>query len=531
MTTKALSQLKILVASLLLVTIVVLCPRLAFGATSDWIGYGDSGNGSSYVTRNTPTATCNLNWTFDYNAITGSTFASCSEPVLYNDNVVIAVNKNLYQINKTTGKVASQMELLSTIGYTTRTFVSGTKLIVPLNEGITQCIDLDTMQSLWVTSKITNLTQTTATIRSQGSYVYISTCDVNFSTSTYNNGHLQKINVESGEIVWEYISSNEGYYWTGPAIVGQYILSLTSQGTVDVISCESGSKISSISLGSNALSDCIYNSSKGEIYVVTENGALNILSLSSSGQVTLLSTSNIGLKATQNTGLSRVVSTPVLADNYLIIGGQTENASALSIVNLNDYSSSVITTANGQSLPLGGVRGSSLVSKVEQDIYVYFTVNNAVTQDYINYTSGGGIYMYKLGDTDSSILYDATNFNQYCDSPVIADLSGNLYYINDSGNLFGLSSVTTPVPTPFPVPTPEQNSSVAEQVTPSGNEAIETLNLDTAQAEYSAIDTPTTTSSELAETSDAFAGYIVVFYLAFFVSLLSVIVYCNSKSK
>lgn len=38
-------------------------------------------------------------------------------------------------------------------------------------------------------------------------------------------------------------------------------------------------------------------------------------------------------------------------------------------------------------------------------------------------------------------IYDAAGHYQYCDSPVIADASGNLYYINDSGTLFKLGAV------------------------------------------------------------------------------------------
>ena len=59
----------------------------------------------------------------------------------------------------------------------------------------------------------------------------------------------------------------------------------------------------------------------------------------------------------------------------------------------------------------------------------------------INYSAGGGVYRYTLGDAEATQIYDAAGHYQYCDSPVIADASGNLYYINDSGTLFKLGAV------------------------------------------------------------------------------------------
>ncbi len=70
--------------------------------------------------------------------------------------------------------------------------------------------------------------------------------------------------------------------------------------------------------------------------------------------------------------------------------------------------------------------------------YVYFTVNSADSKDYVNYSAGGGVYRYTLSDAEATQIYDAAGHYQYCDSPVIADASGNLYYINDSGTLFKL---------------------------------------------------------------------------------------------
>ena len=75
------------------------------------------------------------------------------------------------------------------------------------------------------------------------------------------------------------------------------------------------------------------------------------------------------------------------------------------------------------------------------------------------------MYVYRVGDAEASLLFDATGaYANYCDSPVIADEQGNLYYINDSGHLIALKAAqrqpepdpepAPPVPEPEPVPEP-----------------------------------------------------------------------------
>lgn len=79
------------------------------------------------------------------------------------------------------------------------------------------------------------------------------------------------------------------------------------------------------------------------------------------------------------------------------------------------------------------------MSAQEDGTYVYFTVNYGESADFVNYTSGGGVYRYKLGGSEATGAFSATGHNNYCDSPIACDSKGNLYYINDSGTLFKLS--------------------------------------------------------------------------------------------
>ena len=131
---------------------------------------------------------------------------------------------------------------------------------------------------------------------------------------------------------------------------------------------------------------------------------------------------------------------PTLYGNKLIVGGEVSGGSALAIVDLdNDFATTLVSSADGSALPIGGIKGAPLVSAQADGTYVYFTVNYGATSDYVNYTSGGGVYRYKLGDAQATGAFSATGHNNYCDSPIACDAKGNLYYINDSGTLFKLN--------------------------------------------------------------------------------------------
>lgn len=189
-------------------------------------------------------------------------------------------------------------------------------------------------------------------------------------------------------------------------------------------------------LGAVANADCIADPSNGStFYQMTHDGKLHVISLSAKGVLSEQKTVDLGL--TNN------LSAPAVSGDNLIVGGQTATGSALVLYNLKTGKTTMVAAADGKALPAGlnGIAATPLVSVQGGKTYVYFTVNSADSKDYVNYSAGGGVYRYTLGDAEATQIYDAAGHYQYCDSPVIADASGNLYYINDSGTLFKLGAV------------------------------------------------------------------------------------------
>ena len=366
----------------------------------------------------------------------------------------------MLKIDSSTGEVVAQANLVSSIGYTTRPIYAQGVIMVPLDGGAVQALTADNLTTVWATDKLSDSAQSNSAITVNGNYAYVGTCDVDFAAGTYDNGFLTCINILTGAVVWQHNNANEGYYWGGAVNVGGYTVVATSAGTVEVLS-GAGSVISTVSLGALVNSSCVASADGKTLYVMSRDGKLHVLAIDEQGS----------LKETKvvDLGLSGCASMPTVNGSTMYVGGEVESgAAALAIVDLKSLESTLVTQADGALLPgvkgYGGIKAAPLVSTQNGETYVYFTVNYGESGDWVNYTSGGGVYRYKVGDAQATLAYDAKGFNNYCDSPVICDAEGNLYYINDSGILFKLvgggvkpSPAPDPAPAPQPGPAPQPN--------------------------------------------------------------------------
>lgn len=354
-----------------------------------------------------------------------------------NGNVYLAVNKRLLKIDAESGKVLAESNLQTAIGYTTRPIYTKGLVIVPLDGGAVQALTADTLTTVWVTDSVSKSAQSNSQLTVDGNYLYVGTVDVDYGTSTYNNGHLTRINILTGAVSWQHVNADEGYYWTSATVGDGYILVPTSAGTVEMLSKSTGDVLGSVSVGAIVNSGCVLSKDGKHAYVISRDGKLHVLALSDANA---RASSRISEERVIDLGLTGCACMPTLYGNKLIVGGEVSGGSALAIVDLdNDFATTLVSSADGSVLPAGGIKGAPLVSVQADDTYVYFTVNYGGTSDYVNYTSGGGVYRYKMGDAQATGAFSAAGHNNYCDSPIVCDAKGSLYYINDSGTLFKLS--------------------------------------------------------------------------------------------
>ena len=410
---------------------------------TDWKSDWDGKSNAVVENVSTPTGALASSWTFDWKAYSGSAYPNASEPIVVNGNVYLAVNKRLLKIDAGSGKVLAESNLKTAVGYTSRPIYANGLVIVPLDGGAVQALTADALTTVWVTDSVSRTAQSNSQLTVDGNYLYVGTVDVDYGTNTYNNGHLTRINILTGAVSWQHVNADEGYYWTSTTVGDDFVLVPTSAGTVEMLSKSSGDVLGSVSVGALVNSSCVLSADGSHAYLISRDGKLHVLAISDGDSRDADAASRITEERVVDLGLTGCACAPTMLDGKLIIGGEVNGGSALAIVDLNNnFATTLVTTADGSQLPagLGGIKGAPLVSTQADGTYVYFTVNYGESSDYVNYTSGGGVYRYKLGDAEASGVFSATGHNNYCDSPIACDAQGNLYYINDSGTLFKLNA-------------------------------------------------------------------------------------------
>ena len=409
---------------------------------TDWKSDWDGKSNAAVENVSTPTGALASSWTFDWKAYSGSAYPNASEPIVVNGNVYLAVNKRLLKIDAKSGKVLAESNLKAAVGYTSRPIYAYGLVIVPLDGGAVQALTADALTTVWVTDSVSETAQSNSQLTIDGNYLYVGTVDVDYGTSTYNNGHLTRINILTGAVSWQHVNADEGYYWTGATVGDDYVLVPTSAGTVEMLSKSSGDVLGKVSVGAVVNSTCVLSADGSHAYLISRDGKLHVLAISDGDSRDADAASRITEERVVDLGLTGCACVPTTTyDGKLIVGGEVAGGSALAIIDpANNFAKTLVSSADGTALPAGGIKGAPLVSVQGKDAYVYFTVNYGESPDFVNYTSGGGVYRYKLGDAEASGVFSATGHYNFCDSPIACDAQGNLYYINDSGTLFKLNA-------------------------------------------------------------------------------------------
>ena len=423
-----------------------------------WNGFANGGSGSSTdaltPTTKTDTPSWALNLLTEEQQKAGANF-SASDPIAANGKVYLVTGASVYggktwnavlkEIDSATGSVVRSLGLGSSMDSTCRPVIAQGIILIPLSGGYLQAVSAKTFETLWYSDAFAMQNLSSLTV--DGDYVYINTLDY-WSGDNVQNGTVRRINIHTGAIAGSVSVADGGYYWSGGLMVNGYYVVGGDFGQVRVYSADLSKLVGSIKLsGGNIRSALVLHD--GFVYAVTrDDGTLHKLTIGSDGSVTEAAKVQFAAYST---------STPVFSGKYAFIGGATANnwksmakakakakakATAkglLSIIDLSDMSVRQITKADGEDLGFES-KGTPLVSTHDGETYVYFTLNGA-KGNWPNYTTGGGVYMYKLGDAEATeVFVPGSGYANYCMASVVCDQFGNLYYTNDSGHLFCVKS-------------------------------------------------------------------------------------------
>ena len=409
-----------------------------------WNGFANGGSGSATDALTPTTKTDKPSWAL--NLLTeeqqkAGANVSASDPIVANGKVYLVTgasvwngktwNAVLNEIDPETGSVVRSLELGSSMDSTCRPVVAQGIILIPLSGGYLQAVSAKTFETLWYSDAFTKQNLSSLTV--DGDYVYINTLDY-WSGNDVQNGTVRRINIRTGAIAGSASVADGGYYWSGGLMVNGHYVVGGDFGQVRVYSADLSKLVGSIKLeGGNIRSALVVHD--GFVYAITrDDGTLHKLTIGSDGSIAEAAKVQFAAYST---------STPVFSGNYVFVNGATANnwnaKGILSIIDLSDMSVKQITKADGEELGFES-KSTPLVSTHDGKTYVYFTLNGA-KGNWPNYTTGGGVYMYRLGDAEATeVFVPGSGYANYCMASVVCDEFGNLYYTNDSGHLFCVKS-------------------------------------------------------------------------------------------
>ena len=407
-------------------------------------GFANGGAGAT-TTGNTPVAKTDAAWSSSL--LTNKerelgASSSASTPLVVDGKLYVVSSSSYFDpttqvytssfarlqlIDPATGAVAKQITLGSTMDSTCRPIYADGIIVIPLTGGYLQAVSATTLETLWVSDAFAN--QNVSTLMVSDGYVYLATVDSFDKSWSASAGTLRRVNLLTGAVAGSFTNSDAGYYWAGGVMAGDYYVVVDDMGGVSVFSADLSSKVSSLVASSAGFRSTLV-ADGDNIYAVSKDGVLHRFAVDAAGN--LSETGKV-----QFAGYS--TSTPTISGGYAFVGGSDDYKGVLACIRLSDLSVTKVTKADGELLPFES-KSTPLVSTRNGKTYVYFTLNGA-QGDWPNYTSGGGVYAYCLGDEQAKLIFaPGVGFAQCCMASIVSDGAGNLYYTNDSGYLFKIAA-------------------------------------------------------------------------------------------
>ncbi|MBQ9057956.1 MAG: PQQ-binding-like beta-propeller repeat protein [Atopobiaceae bacterium] len=410
-----------------------------------------------------------------------------SELLLVGDKIYAAVGQSfipgaehpyemtLVCMDAATGAIETSTPLAATVDFTSRPAYANGIIYVPLQGGAVQAINASTMLSRWVSTSALTGSQSSCSIRVRDGKVYQGLA-VYGSSGSFDDGALVALDEKTGAPLWATQLEGEGFYWTDVVVRDGVAITGGTNGSLVSLNTETGALLGTCALGSTINADIATWNEK--LVVLTRDGVLHVVSLSADGVLT---------QDTQLKVLGGAKAAPTIVGDVALCGGIADDGSTPAVAHVDLSQLSVIkliTTADGNDLPsslYGGVSAPILVSQQGEKSYAYFTVNHAepTDQTWTSFSSGGNLYLFELGSDDAQLLWEpSSEIAQACDSPVIADSEGALYYLNDSGYVVKLSPTAAPKPEPEPQPKPQPKpdptpTQTKPTPTPQGSTVVE----------------------------------------------------------
>lgn len=401
-----------------------------------WKSYGAAG--TNPATIQTTISSLSSDWTLDF---AQGSYASWSEPVMAGDFVFFTSGSQIFKIDAVTGSVVASTALAESTAYGCRPVYANGMVIVPVNNGRLQALSALDLTTVWLTDalpahavSVSGSTvpsvyeqQSLSTLTLGDDCVYAFTAEADWAKT--HGGYSLCVDLKTGAVRWIQRNQDAGYYWTGAAHLNGFLLAAGDDGQLRAIAKDSmtGTASGTLDLGAPVRSTIV--SSSDVAYVVTTDGVLHKVTVGSTGQPRELARVTFADYST---------SSPAIADGVIYVGGSKNGQGMLTAIDAQSMRLlGSADTANGTPLP-GEVKSMPTLIRDADGIVALFTCNGAIGE-YPDYTGGGGVYAYRLGDTQATLAFDPpAGMHNYSMGSIAYGL-GRFYYVNDSDRLFALA--------------------------------------------------------------------------------------------
>lgn len=364
-------------------------------------------------------------------------------PLNVNGKLYVSAGEYLYRLNKETGAIEEKAKMCGKVGYFSYATYGDGMIFVPIDGGIVEAFNAETMDSLWRTDRMEG--QSLCQLTYYNGYIYSGTWS---GGSNGNSGKFYcfdttKNGAQTGNVKHpKWISDDQkGYYWSGATIVGDAVIFGGDSGWLQSRNRVTGALIDSVQCEGMIRSCISYDEGSSSVYFTAgvgdftggaDEGKVYKAGVTKEGRFT-------GLQGTQLPAAA--TTTPVVYNGrvYVPTGKGFDYEGQMSVLDVNTMN--IIYNAEiGGSSKSSPLLTTAYSNDGQKTVYLYMTVNNI----------DGAVIRMKDWEGNVTpqveVVYrpDVTQ-REHITASLYCDKEGTIFYYNDKGHLMALTGTTEPV--------------------------------------------------------------------------------------
>ena len=285
-------------------------------------------DGANVVSSVTPedTADCGAIWA---NKFSTKGFSCNSIPIMGANGIYIVNSNTLYELSYANGQVLRKTTLKEKMDSVCNMLLEEHFLYIPLANGTMECVDINSMTSLWQSESFGG--QSLSTTFYHNGYLYAGTTNVLSNGTT--TGLFYCLNAKDGSTVWTYEDKDHpgGYYWSG-AIVYEDALYFTGDNGILVSHSLTEPVVydTAVLTTANIRAGLTYHKGTDALYTVAKDGTLFQIQCGNQ-KITKVSSGKI----MNGANFVTCTSTPTIYNNRLYVGCMADQYGYVCVMDLS----------------------------------------------------------------------------------------------------------------------------------------------------------------------------------------------------